>query len=269
MSTDEPTLALPVQVLERLRTADSLRAEVAGLTAERDALRAELDRAAWERDTAQSEAAYLREDVLNPWNGDGQRLGLILTTGDVPPPPPEDDSGEDIALVSLSTSDLYVRVDRRNPDQWSKFGQGMSFSDWATLGERGPWVTVSGWRIHQHKQAVQQQRELRSAMSSTPNLATWPESVAERFEAVRTLGDGPSRDRPQDWIEGWRMLANATRSAWEDDHKALERAQAVLREIPHEPRWQQHYSTFESADDRCVACDVARAEHIEVPAVTA
>lgn len=229
----EPTLALPVQVLERLRTADSLRAEVAGLTAERAALREELDRAAWERDTAQSEAAALRDDVLHRdgyYSHRPANLGLILTTGDVPPPPPDDEHGDDIALVSLTTGELYLRPHRRLPDQWCRYGNGVSVTDFATLGEKGPWITVGTWAVRDHAAVVERDRRLREATYSIRlGWADVPESAQSAIERVNLLkGRGPlNQAEPSEWIEALNLLAGAFLSAWRDEHKALEALEAL------------------------------------------
>lgn len=235
MST-EPTLALPVQVLERLRTAESLRAEVAGLTAERDALREELDRAGWERDTAQSEAAALRDDVLHRDGYYANRpanLGLILTTGDVPPPPPDDEHGEDIALVSLTTGELYLRPHRRLPDQWCRYGNGTLVTDFATLGEKGPWITVGTWAVRDHAALVERDRRLReSTYDIRVGWAQTPESAENAIERVRALSQRGfmNKAEPYEWISALHLLACAFWSAWHDEHKALEALQATATE---------------------------------------
>jgi hypothetical protein len=217
----------PAAVTARMRSADSLRAELAGVVAERDALREELDTAAWERDTAQNEAAFLRDEVLSPV--DYRRalfdekvprtVGLLLTMGDEPPPPPEDEHAEDIALVSLSTADIYVR-NRRAPDQWMRYGQTSSVSDFTTMAEHAPWITVRGWRLRDHAERAQAERDLYSALHDAHlGQARWPESAQHAMDRITALrGDGFMR-RSRNvaaWISAWQSLAGACRSAWHD-----------------------------------------------------
>jgi hypothetical protein len=236
MTDDYSALPLPPAVLARLRTADSLRAEVAGLTAERDALRAELDTAGWERDTAQGEAAALREDVLHRdgyYGGQPRTIGLILTTGDVPPAPPEDEHGEDIALVSLTTGELYLRASHA-PDQWTRYGVSHSFSDFATLGEKGPWITVGTFAVRDHKQVVERDRRLRDAIYAIS--ARWPSVPESAQHAVDTVVEFKQRSvfkQPEtsEWINALSTLASAMWSAWLHEHEAL----VALRATDDEP----------------------------------
>lgn len=221
----EPTLPLPVRVIEGLRTAESLRAEIAGLAAERDALRAEVDRTAWERDTAQSQAAYLREDVLHldgSHAGEPRRIGLLLTAGDTPPPPPEDVSDQDIALVSLASGDLYVRPNRHIAEDWERFGRGTRVYRWSSsLIENGPFVSVCGPSLDSHTRAIERARELLSATAIKPHPDDWPASAVDIAQQLWNL------DRwapPHEWINSWRALACRTRNAWQDDALSFQRS---------------------------------------------
>lgn len=267
---NDPGLPLPPAVLARLQTAESLRAEMAGIVAERDALREELQTAGWERDTAQCEAAYLREEVLlrdRPWStDDNPRIGRLLTMGDEPPPAPE--SGADIALVSLSTGEVYVRGYPNSDSPWSKYGEYTSSTDFVTLAERGPWVTVDGWRYQDHKERSEAHRRLYAAVHcgipGTGNYVYgWPESTERFRESIDGLSAQrfPNIDNPNTsaaWIEAWRNLAQATRAAWEVEHKHNERLQSFLRFTPHEAEWER-----KPAPGRvCTLCGASEADHI-------
>lgn len=262
MSAEDPTRGLPERVEEGLRTAESLRAEVAGLTAERDALRAELDQTSWERDNASIEAAYLRDDIIDRWHtaedAAPQRIGLLLTSGDVPPPPP-DDREEDISLVSLNTGAIYVRQYPGSDAEWAPYGQGHTSCDYATLSERGPWVTVSGWLLGKHRDLVKQRDLLSTTIYNArpyrPGIAPWPPSAEDALEGLRELGRSYLRaEQPHAWISGWQMVASLVRAEWADDHAALGVARSVLRVTPHE--------MVITHQDTCRACGVVRADHI-------
>lgn len=265
----EPTLPLPVAVIVRLQTAETLRAEIAGLTAERDELRTELQTAAWERDTAQCEAAYLRDEVLHrdpPWSSGDPRVGRLLTMGDEPPPPPE--NGADIVIVSLSTGEVYVRAYPHSDCQWSKYGQYSSSSDFVTLAERGPWVTVDGWRYRDHKERAEAHRKLYSTIHAgvpgTGPHVDWPKSTdhwrtqldelqAKRFADVEDLAVLAA------WIEAWRSLALGTRSAWAGQTSRFETLRSRLHGIAHEPEWTR---VFGVDGDVCEFCLTPREDHV-------
>jgi len=239
MSATDPCLPLPVSVLARLRSADSLRVELEAVTLERDNLRAQLDGTAWERDAAQCEAAFLREDVLHGdgyYGDDPRNVGLLLTIGDVPPLPPADEHAEDIALVSLSTGDIYVRAHPRSVDSWCQYGQDTVQSDWENLAERGPWVTVKAWGFRDHKAKADARRLYRRTIyDAGPGVAPWPESATWALDAVKQLalddsmgfGKGASASA---WINAWQTLANASRSAWSDAAARLARVTAEMDE---------------------------------------
>lgn len=267
MSTTDPMLPLPPAVLARLRTAETLRAEVAGLTAERDALRDELQIAAWERDTAQNEASYLRNEVLEPWGAAGSdpRIGRLLTMGDEPPPAPE--QGADIALVSLSSGEVYVRAYPNAESAWARYGTYSSSSDFATLAEYGPWVTVDGWRYRDHKERGEASRRLYAAVhSGVPGTGNYVHGWPEATEPWRKTIDDLSAQRPVDvahpavtaaWIEAWRNLAGSARSAWEAEHRRLERLQSYLRTTPHPAEW----CSPGTAERVCTYCGLNETEH--------
>lgn len=243
--TGDPGLPLPAAVLARLRSADTLRAELAGITAERDALRTELDTAAWERDTAQNEAAFLREEVLgrDHWSGKApdQLLGLLLTMGDTPPPPPADEHGQDVALVSLSTAAVYVRV--RRTDQWTRYGDGVSYTDFATMAENGPWITVDAACLRDHQAKVDARRRLsRVLYDAGPGVAPWPDSTERLLEQARELSNHRVSARPDqaaDWISVWHSIASSTQLAWADEKRRADATAAVLSEVPH-PYTEDH-----------------------------
>lgn len=270
MNDETPTLPLPPAVLARLRSADTLRAEIAGLTAERDALRAELDTAAWERDTAQNEAAYLRDDVLHRGGftkvGDDQRVGRILTMGDVPPPAPEH-PGDDVALVSLSTGEVYVRAFPNADDSWSRFGVDLSTTDFATLAERGPWVTVCGWHCsyQRHKELADAKRRFRDATyNARPGQAPYPETAADAVERVNELAAKRVTEAdPAEWLNAWQMLAGHVRMAWDREAQRNARLISFLAVIPHAPEWD----TSRDGQSFCTYCLVAKADHVSTPAV--
>jgi hypothetical protein len=234
MSVTDPCLPLPVSVLARLRSADSLRVELEAVTLERDNLRAQLDSTAWERDAAQGEAAFMREDVLHSegYYGDEPRnVGLLLTIGDVPPPPPDDERAEDIALVSLSSGAIYVRSYPRGV-AWAQYGQDTTSSDWENLAERGPWVTVKAWGFRDHKAKAEAKRLYRNTIyNAGPGVAPWPESAEWALDAVKQLAHDDSTRFGKEasasaWINAWQTLAGATRSAWSDEHARLARVTA-------------------------------------------
>jgi len=215
-------------VVARHESIEAMRAELAGVTAERDALREELETAAWERDNAQNESAFMREDVLHaegyyePGDDDSwsaRSIGLLLTAGDTPPPPPAD-----IALVSMSSGAIFVRADTHRPEAWCEYGMDTAYSDWATMTERGPWVTVGTYSLRDHKAKAQARRRLFTAIHSAkpyhPNLVEWPESATWALDTVKAIGnDFRSSDRPDAWIDALSTLASACRSAWADEHK--------------------------------------------------
>ena len=213
----------------RGESVEAMRAALAGMTAERDALREELETAAWERDNAQNESAFMREDVLHvewtPFLDDAtppeRTVGLLLTTGDTPPAPPAD-----IALVSLSSGAIYVRTLSWKPDAWSEYGQDTTYSDWASMAGRGPWVTVGTYALHDHKPKAEARRRLFTAIHNAkpynPNLVAWPESAIWALDTVKAIGnDWRSTDRPDAWIDALSTLASACRSAWADEHAKL------------------------------------------------
>lgn len=270
MTVDLAMLPLPPAVIARLRTAESLRAEVVGITAERDALRTELDTAGWERDAAQAEAAYLRDDILGKWNEArglpvDRRIGLLLTAGDTPPPPPED--GADIALVSLSTGDVYIRPKQYRGAQsdWCKYGAGHTLTDWSSMIERGPWVTVDGWRFHDHDKIVERDRKYRDATyAANLGQAEWPDSTAAHGETIKALTERRSRlgdqPEPREWINAWQSLAGATRMAWQSAHRRAEYLTEVIQRTPHDPEWLTADGTR-----TCNVCLVVEAEHLPIP----
>jgi hypothetical protein len=213
----------------RGESVEAMRAALAGMTAERDALREELETAAWERDNAQNESAFLRDDVLRvewrPFLDDvtppERTIGLLLTAGDTPPPQPAD-----IALVSMSTGATYVRANTVTDDMWCEYGQDTAYSDWATLTERGPWVTVGTYALRDHKAKAAARRRLFTAIHSakpySPNLVEWPESATWALDTVKAIGnDWRSTDKPDAWIDALSTLASTCRSAWADDHAKL------------------------------------------------
>lgn len=212
----------------RGESVEAMRAELVGITAERDALREELETAAWERDNAQNESAFLREDVLHvewtPLLDDAtppeRTIGLLLTAGDTPPAPPAD-----IALVSMSSGATYVRA-TAGSDAWCEYGQDTAYSDWASMTDRGPWVTVGTYSLRDHKAKAAARRRLFTALHNArpyqPNLVAWPESATWALDAVKELGqDWRSSDRPDEWIDKLGTLASACRSAWADEHGKL------------------------------------------------
>lgn len=218
-----------VAVAIRGESVEAMRTALAGITAERDALREELITASWERDNAQNESAFLREDVLHvewtPFLDDAtppeRTIGLLLTAGDTPPAPPAD-----IALVSMSSGVTYVRAHSQNPDAWCEYGQDTTYSDWASLTERGPWVTVGTFSLRDHKAKAQARRRLFTAIHSarphSPNLVAWPENATWALDAVKALGnDWRSSDRPDAWIDKLSTLVGTCRSAWADEHAKL------------------------------------------------
>jgi hypothetical protein len=222
-ATESPAVAI------RGESVEAMRAALAGITAERDALREELETAAWERDNAQNESAFLREDVLHvewrPFLDDAtppeRTIGLLLTAGDTPPPPPAD-----IALVSLSSGAIFVRANTYHLDSWCEYGQETTYSDWATLTERGPWVTVGTFSLRDHKAKAEARRRLFTAVHNakpySPNLVEWPESATWALDAVKKLGsDWRSTDKPDAWIDRLSVLVSACRSAWADEHTKL------------------------------------------------
>ena len=220
----------------RGESVEAMRAALAGITAERDALREELETAAWERDNAQNESAFLREDVLHvewrPFLDDAtppkQTIGLLLTAGDTPPAPPAD-----IALVSLSSGAIFVRANTYHLDSWCEYGQDTTYSDWSSMTERGPWVTVGNYGLRDHKAKAEARRRLFTAVHSAkpynPNLVEWPESAIWALDAVKALGnDWRSTDKPDAWIDRLSTLASTCRSAWADEHaRALKLAEQV------------------------------------------
>lgn len=228
--TTDPGLPLPAAVLSRLRSSDTLRAELAGVTAERDALREQLDTTSWERDTAQNEAAYLR-DVITPHNWRApfadelpRTVGLLLTMGDEPPLPPEHEHGEQIALVSLSTAQIYVRHPRA-PEQWMRYGQRLSVTDFTTMAENGPWITVDASSLRDHDAKAEAARRLYSVIyDSGIGQAPWPEAAQRWLDRIKELGGNGSllsrSNDPADWIDAWHTVANAVRGAWAEADKA-------------------------------------------------
>jgi len=213
----------------RGESVEAMRAALAGMTAERDALREELETAAWERDNAQNESAFMREDVLNvewrPFLNDAappeRTIGLLLTAGDTPPPPPAD-----IALVSMSSGAIFVRANTYHLDSWCEYGQETTYSDWASMTENGPWVTVGTYSLRDHKAKAAARRRLFTAIHSAkpynPNLVPWPETATWALDTVKAIGnDWRSTDKPDAWIDALSTLASTCRSAWADDHAKL------------------------------------------------
>jgi len=215
-------------VVARHESIEAMRAELAGVTAERDALKAELEDAAWERDQAQNESAFMRTDVLHGEDyyepGDDESwsarsLGLLLTSGDTPPAPPAD-----IALISLSTGSIYVRSNSLHADSWCEYGQDTVYSDWSNMAGRGPWITTATAGLLDHRSKADRRRRLvtsvYNARAYSPNVVEWPESAVWALDAVKALGrDYRAVDRPDAWIDALSTLASCCRSAWADEHK--------------------------------------------------
>lgn len=271
MTTVDLGLPLPPAVLARLRTADSLRAELAGITAERDALRAELDMAGWERDTAQNEAAYLRDDVLrrDAFPPDQpRRIGLLLTMGDTPPAPPTGQYEQDIALVSLSSGDLYIRPNPSDPDQWAQFGRYGVVTDFATMAQSGPWITVEGPALARHKEKAELTRRLGQTLYNvTPGVAPWPENAQRWIGQITDLQENRHRSTvdPAAWINAWHGAATAARHAWEQEAARADNLSAVLAKLPHKPQFARPAAGGEFV---CTLCRTPESEHVaaEVPA---
>jgi len=224
-------------VAARHESLEAMRAELAGITAERDALKAELEDAAWERDQAQNESAFMREDVLHGEGyyepGDNESwsarsLGLLLTSGDTPPAPPAD-----IALISLSTGVIYVRANSLNPDTWCEYGQDTVYSDWSNMAGRGPWITTATAGLLDHRSKADARRRLVTAVySARPyqrNIVPWPESAEWALDRVKALaGDFRSTSRPDAWIETLSVLAGAVRAAWQAEHARADKLAAAI-----------------------------------------
>lgn len=267
----EPMLPLPTSVLRRLATAETLRAELVGVTAERDTLREELRTVGWERDTAQNEASYMRSDILHRdgfrWANEEPKprtLGLLLTSGDEPPPAPEG-TAEDVALVSLSTGEVRVRA-AHNPGQWNRYGERLSSSDFASLGESGPWVTIASWAYRDHVQRFEARDRLRNAISSSrPGLAPYPESAADAVAAMTTASErsglyGREDDAAATCLGAqWSLLA-AVRQAWEVADRQAARLRETLAATPHAPDFRV---TLDGVR-RCELCLVDEPDHLTV-----
>lgn len=263
----ETMLPLPPAVLKRLETAETLRAEVAALTTERDALREELQTAAWERDTAQNEASYLRTEMY-PQDADWLTgvtkpdVGRVLTMGDEPPPAPEDDK-VDIALVSISTGEVYVRSGYGG-DSWAKYGESSSTRDWASLAESGPWIVVDAWRFRDHRERSEKRRKLRSAVySASPGRAGYPEESAHNVTALtELLGNRLRNVEDEEFLASllgaWQMLAGSVRMHWERAHTRQEKLTEFLKRTPHDPEWMQPGTP----EPVCTRCLVAKPEHV-------
>lgn len=213
-------------VVSRHESIEAMRAELAGVTAERDALKAELEDAAWERDQAQNESAFLREDVLHvewrPFLDDAtppeRTIGLLLTSGDTPPAPPAD-----IALISLSTGATYVRARNQYRDAWCEYGQDTVQADWSNLAQRGPWITTATFGLLDHQSKADRRRALFTSIHNArpyhPDVVKWPENATWALDAVKALGrDFRSVDRPDAWIDALSTLVSACRSAWLEEH---------------------------------------------------
>lgn len=261
----DPMLPLPPAVLARLDTAETLRAELAGVTAERDALRDELKTAGWERDTAQNEAAYLREDVLGRdrvWaESVRQEIGRILTSGDDSPPPP-DEGRPDVALVSLSTGEIRVRTTERAPDSWARYGETSASSDFATLAERGPWITVENYEYRDHHRRGQARRKLRDALwAAKPGLGRYPEGAAGAIESWRANSERWISDLDEAdlaaRISVLTMVTSAVRHDWEIAQHRADRLTETLATVPHPPDWRTTNDVR-----RCALCCVVEAIHL-------
>lgn len=258
--TETATLPLPAAVLARLRTADSLRAELAATVAERDALREQVDATAWERETAQTEASYLANEVLGrgPFVSEGTPVGTILTSGDEPPPPPE--NGPDYGFVSLSSGQVWVRpYPQRDAASFARYRGGMGY-DWP-MCEHGPFVVVDGFASRDHLAILEAERNLsRTIYSAGVGLAKWPDSTADIRETITKLSSGPRDRDPSEWIDRWHRLAGATRAEWEAARGRAEYLTEILRRTPHEGEW-----LFLSGVRTCNVCLVAEAEHLPIP----
>lgn len=225
----EPTVTIPASHAVRLRTAETLQAELDGARTEISSLRQKLDETAWERDAAQQESAFMREEVLQlepEWREQNPRVGQVLlscdTWGDIPEPSSDYD---DIALVSLSSGRVYVRI--RGVNTWAEYGQDTMVSDYANLADKGPWVTVETWALRDHKAKADARRRFYQAKyDAQPYDFEWPDpDVLQRARQALAKAT-PADAGPAHSALG--HLAGHTRAMWQQER---DRANALQLQL--------------------------------------